>query len=187
MDDHELRAIYDGAVGNRIAWLFSAHRLKEAAALVFAAISEHDRDPPNEMYVEGFGVFDLRPPEGSVPLSSNPDLRGVYLYLASLAIENLLKGLWMRANVVAGGKLPREIAHHDLDALATAVGVTFDADERTFVDLAETALNLGRFPGPRSWDDPLCLPDDLNLNKVTDAFQRLYERLIDLLMDGVNF
>jgi len=79
---------YDGAVGDFTAWFFSADRLHDAARLVLAGIPSKERAPKSDV------------PEGYLALNSLPDLRGVCLYLATLSIENLLKGFWVQRNEV---------------------------------------------------------------------------------------
>lgn len=170
------RERYDAAVGDFIAWFISAARLRDAANLVLAGIPEKDRSPRYDV------------PEGYLAANSVPDLRGVYLYLASLSIENLLKGFWVQANEheYKNGKHPKAIKGHELGKLAMLANVTFDATEKSFVDLSRQAESLGRYPGPLDDSQDLVLPDEADINKMTMVFEALYERLRDELMKDVE-
>lgn len=173
----EVRApFYDSAMGDFIAWFSSADRLKAAAELVLAGVSERERHAQ-----EGI-------PDGFVAANAQPDLRGVYLYLAFLTVENLIKGIWIRENEgsVSGGTLPKEIDDHSILRLCEKVGLTLNQTELDFVELARNVDSLGRYPGPKSHSQDLVLPDDLDLMQMAATFEQLYWRLVGVLMEGVE-
>jgi hypothetical protein len=165
---------YDAAMRDFFAWFFSADRLREAAERILDGIPAASRRPRT-------GI-----PPGMVSVNSVPDLRSVYLYLATLSIENLLKGLWVQANEheYKHGRHPKAIWGHDLRALAGLVNVTFVPPEEAFLDLARQVESLGRYPGPLDDNQDFVLPDDVDIDRLAATYTGLYDRLaLDLMKD----
>ncbi len=164
--------------GDFTAWYLSAERLRDAANLVLAGIPEKDRGPTE------------RPPEFKdfVTVNAQPDLRGVYLYLGFLALENLLKGIWYEEHKKAlCVSPPKALSEHRLLPLCALLSVSLSDREREFVELARSVDFIGRYPSPiKNQGDELTLPDSLDLTASVAVFERLYDQLVTRLMKDVD-
>jgi hypothetical protein len=105
------------------------------------------------------------------------------LFLAAVAIENLLKALLMNKHpeYVSGGAFKNElISSHDLERIARAAGVALDPEESDFCKLGTVALkSLGRYRLGK------CAIKSFNGHGVNDHAFRVYGRLYKRLRQDV--
>ncbi|MGO9620239.1 MAG: hypothetical protein ACLPT6_02390 [Desulfobaccales bacterium] len=123
-----------------------------------------------------------------------PDLVGVIALLNGLAIENLLKGLWVKTNnpvVVVNGNLINELKTHKVITLIKDVnlkGVKFtlsDEERDLMVRLEKYVKWAGRYPIPKHSQEldpqplqdgtkfPLCFRFNYDENLISSIIKRL--------------
>jgi hypothetical protein len=108
-----------------------------------------------------------------------PSLWGIWALLAGLTLENLLKGMYVREHPesIKQGKLqPGLIKSHDLVALAGALAVALDGDERDLLATGSRAIvGWGRYPLPT---DLSKLEGEQSIHiRALDVFESLFQRL----------
>ena len=152
-------------------WLPKAAELYRSAEILFTA-----------WQVDIAPLRAWRPDSGVPDPDLPPNTITTAFFLAALAIENLLKAALVRndPSVVSGGKLGKQIKHHDLVKLATDAGVSLDEDEREFCQHAREAIaNFGRYPVGLSASTS---PGQVTVkSRAFPIFHKFYERLrVDL-------
>lgn len=106
---------------------------------------------------------DLQHSGDGIVTSAEPPVTGVYLMLAGLALEILMKGiLVMRKQNLDAESLMSKVKSHDLNYLARELGLKLDVQD-SFL-LARTSAHItwaGKYPTPLSFDEfvPRDFPD----------------------------
>jgi hypothetical protein len=122
-------------------------------------------------------------------------MRNVYVLLAGLAVENLLKGEMVRQKpeLVGGGMLAKEMKTHDLVKLASLAGLNtptpLSPQESNLLEIAsEACISWGRYPGGASSTKKgyIAPPDDLDLTSFRRVFESLFDRLEESVMEGID-
>jgi hypothetical protein len=163
-------------------WIHSAENLKTAANVILRSFRRALKlvDPSSDRPKIDFGI-------GLFP---------EYLWLAGLALENLMKGLCIARNpaLVGGGQIENwGKAGHDLNALARKADLTLSDQEKEILGrLAEYVRWAGKYPLPysasQSVPHPLGAPefDELVRWDNTDParIEALFERLRRLLQES---
>jgi hypothetical protein len=171
------RTLYQSAVCDIFGWFSSAERSRDVATLILTGMPEQERQP------------DRRFPPDAVAANPQPDLRGAYLYHAFLALENLLKGIWLHAHESELGSdvfSRSKVGHHNLQRLLNETGIALTHEEGELLQLAPLVSSLGRFPVSSNPADEFALSHMLDLNACSIVFEHLYVRLRDVLMADVT-
>ena len=131
---------YDNVGNMFVAWAWSAGSLQAAARLLK---THRDRFDPTQS-----NVGDVLPDEGKVLFPE--------LMLQGLAVENLLKALWVKrgSKLVAGGEYlgVKGAADHNLLQLANAVALQFSPMAKDVLKrLSIIITSAGRYPIPKKW------------------------------------
>jgi hypothetical protein len=158
-------------------WFLAAENHKETASLLLDSIPPAGR---------GQDAATARLTAGMVRVSVNPERRDHFLYHALLAIENLVKGIWVKRHpeIPAGDIFsPSHIGHHNLRRLFRAARVWASSAEWAFLHLAPLVNAVARFPVPIDAMSPMTIHDDLDLDQVNPTFLGLYGRLRDQLLE----
>ena len=118
-------------------------------------------------------------PDAKMPHPNHP-LLDVFVFLASLSIENLLKGFLVRDNpsLISGGKLRGDlITSHDLNRLANKINLAFSDEEQKFLTFGTMAIQYwGRYPIPKDINK---LESIRRVNaKIGQVYSGLYDRLL---------
>lgn len=117
---------------------------------------------------------------GKSQMLFKPQILFVSYFLAALAIENLLKGLFVVAHPdsVSAGEIKRNtLKSHWLIDLASEAGVCLSSEEKEFCRLGtEAILSFGRYHiGKRSSESPT----HVTINGAAfEVYSSLYERLM---------
>lgn len=160
------------AAGMASLWLAKANQLHRAAWLIWQAV-QNDFDEVGRAARHDYD-FDRDGLPQNLPSVMEP-----FVFLASLAIENLLKGMLVIAHpeYVKDGKLHGEvITRHDLLRLAREVNVDLDADERSFCELGTSAIeSWGRYPISKSVSK--MMSQIIIKGTVGGVFEHLFDRL----------
>ncbi len=172
------------------SWAAQADLLKRAAEVLWAAFyQDHqklmerlNRAMPDPATID---TTDLR----------NLHIFHIYLLIAGYAIENLLKGIIVKKNLIPSlhqprpelpTKLPSYLNSHNLMDLLQQAGLRCKSDdEREFLRvLSDYTTWAGRYPAPKHWKDlrpgeypaihyePLCVH-----NMFTTLFERWFKHL----------
>lgn len=175
---------FDAALGNRVAWWLTARTLRDAATMVHDGIPDAER--------QRYRGFDM---SGFTPLNSSAGIQNVFVFLAGLALENLLKGeiVRMNPNAVSGGKLQQTIKSHYLIDLARSAGLVvgdgLTVDEVEILAIAtEACFSWGRYPGGSAHDKPgsIAPPYTLDNQRFKQLFEALFDRLEASVMQGID-
>lgn len=113
-----------------------------------------------------------------------------YILLASLALENVLKGLLVAGDskLVSGGYLDKTLKSHKLVELARRINeLVLSNDEESILEVCQDAIPYwGRYPIPLEYKG--LKPKEAASSEFRDTFRtlhfRLCKRLYDLLKDG---
>lgn len=121
-------------------------------------------------------------------------LAAVQAMLLGYAIENLLKGIWIKAgnSMTADGRLNRvpSVGDHDLRGLAKAAGVTLSHDEEAVLGKLTAFVKFaGRYPIATTWEqikpvrigkNPVESPKFVSKEDL-DVADRLANRLMEVV------
>ncbi len=158
------------------SWLSYAEELEEAAEVLWA-----DRD--NGMLVEGDTQLD-----GSFVVKKSSAHSRSYILLASLALENVLKGLSIAsdATLISSGRLDKTLQSHKLLELAKKVdGLILSKDEKHILQVCQDAIPYwGRYPIPLEYKG--LKPKEAANDKFGACFRKLHFRLCKLLYEMVK-
>jgi hypothetical protein len=105
---------------------------------------------------------------------------------AGLAVENLIKGIWIAKDptLVEGGKLANRLLDHDLPRLAAKAGVEVNSEERTLLArLTPFVRWIGRYLTPAAEDS---FASSAIGSDDKDRIAQLVERLIAELNTTVS-
>jgi hypothetical protein len=153
MSNHELFPTAPHSGPNRVfdmlgmpdMWLEKARELHRSAALLFQQIQVDLESLESELT-----KMDLNRPHQSN--ATVPGLWHVWVFLESLALEHLVKALYIRSKPLEleNGKLRGDvIAKRDLTKMAENLAISLNADERSVLDYSTvTIMSWGRYPLP---------------------------------------
>jgi hypothetical protein len=160
--------------------------LRDAAALVFDSIAPADRHArPLQLpaHPSLARVKWIRLTPGAGP-------RNIYVFLAGLAMENILKADAVRLDgkAVSGGALSEAIRTHDLNRLAKLVGASplTKAETKMLAIATEACISWGRYPGGVAHNKGyIAPPDDLDFDRFRRTFEALFDRIVDRVWPAV--
>lgn len=163
-----------------VGWLEYSEELEEAAETLWA-----DRD--NRMLLQAETQLD-----GSMLSKKSSAHSRSYILLASLALENVLKGLIIAndAKLIASGKLDKSLKSHNLIDLTVRIdGLTLSKAEKHVIQVCQDAIPYwGRYPIPLEYRG--LKPVEVANDKFRTCFRQLHFRLCkslyDLVKDGWN-
>ena len=150
---HEL--LFDSALRSQFAWRRKAAHLLKAGIVILAKSA--DARPAAEALLKGekkdFSA------EEAAPLEEF-QLYDIGLFLVTLAIENLLKGLWVGRNYKRIKKINNmrkdlpELTTHKLGDVAKAAAMKLSSQEESLLsDLSKIIVWYGRYPAPLKVDE----------------------------------
>ena len=162
-------------------WLAKANELNRAAWLIWQGV-QYDF---NEVRRVACRDYD---PDKNIPLQHLPPVMDPFVFLAALAIENLLKGILVIAHpeYVKDGKLRGElISSHDLLRLAKEVNVDLNEDERSFCELGTSAIEgWGRYPISKNVGK---MASQITVKgTVGEVFEQLFDRLAAMTISSLR-
>ncbi|MGA2624731.1 MAG: hypothetical protein ABSF91_12805 [Bacteroidota bacterium] len=115
-----------------------------------------------------------------------PFLLDVFIFLAALSIENLLKGILLCGNpeLISGGKLKEKslITSHKLSKLSKDSGIDFTEDELEFMEVGTSAIHSwGRYPIPKNY----CQLESSRTIKldIGEVYNELFTKLLSKLKE----
>lgn len=130
-------------LGWPLHWKRKAEELHRASAAIYQTVL--DDHAANNGWAAALrqGTTLPQPP---IPMTD------VFVFLAALALENVLKGLYVHEHpeCIDDGKLRGEvIKSHDLDEIARHLNITVNADEKLVLEYGSLAItSWGRYPVP---------------------------------------
>ncbi|GEM_PF-2885790 len=159
--------------GMSLFWLSKAEQMDRMVRLGYTAWRED---------VEAIRAHREDPKQNVLP--SRPTTLVVAFFLASTAIENLLKASLVVENpeCISKGRFQgKVIGKHNLLRIAEDAGIALNPDERDFCELgSEAILSFGRYHiGKKAADSP-------NRVTVRDSAFPIYERLYDRLRKRIE-
>jgi hypothetical protein len=160
------------------SWLSYAEELEEAAEVLWA-------DSGKGVLIEGNTQVD-----GSFVAKKFSAFSRSYILLASLALENVLKGLIIAgdATLVSTGRLDKKLQTHKLIELSRKVdGLILSEDEQHILQVCQDAIpSWGRYPVPLEYKG--LKPEEAANHEFRACFRRLHFRLCrslyELVKDG---
>ena len=154
MTPAQIQHRFDCAIRSNFAWTRKAQQLYTVGLRTLEDVAA--AKPKAEITARSSGK--LSPEEDSV--FEEYMLYEVGFFLIALAVENLLKALWVGKHYLSISGVEnirrdlRDLAQHDLNAIAESAGLNRSADE---VDLMETLKQCilwhGRYPTPTRRQD----------------------------------
>jgi hypothetical protein len=160
------------------SWLSYAEELEEAAEALWE-VSD------NGMLVEGDTQLD-----GSLVVKKSSAHSRSYILLASLALENVLKGLIIAsdANLISTGRLDKTLQSHKLLDLAKKIaGLVLSKDEKHILQVCQDAIPYwGRYPIPLEYKGlkPKAAANDKFHTRFRKLHFRLCKSLYEMVKDG---
>lgn len=158
------------------SWLSYAEELEEAAEALWA-------DSDNGLLVEGDTQLD-----GSFVVKKSSAHSRSYILLASLALENVLKGLIIASNaeLISSGRLDKTLQSHKLLDLAKKVdGLILSKDEKHILLVCQDAIPYwGRYPIPLEYKG--LKPKAAANDKFHTCFRKLHFKLSKSLYEMVK-
>jgi hypothetical protein len=162
------------------SWLEYAEELEAAAEALWA-------DSGNGMVLQAETQLD-----GSLLTSKVTAHSRSYILLASLALENILKGLIIAndPSLITSGSLAKSITSHKLIELAKKInGLVLSSEERNILQICQDAIPYwGRYPIPLEYQG--LKPAEAASDKFRSCFRQLHFRLCkqlyDLIKDGLD-
>jgi hypothetical protein len=154
MDPILKQSLFDSALRSQFAWRRKAAQLLNSGMLILQKAA--DARPAAEEL--------LNRKEKRFTAAESAPLEEFYLYdvglfLVALAIENLLKGLWVGRNFKQIKNIRNlrkdlhELATHDLEKVADATDIWLSSDERRLLaDLSKIIVWYGRYSTPMKAD-----------------------------------
>jgi len=146
----EIAQLYDSAIGSQMAWRLKSTQLFAAARMIFQQAFKYKTVATKFRTI---GSRTLTPKESrEFEEWLQHEIAG---FLLALAMENLLKALWVGKNrrriknIERINKQLDEICNHNLVALCKKAGFTITYFEKTFLTaLTEAIFWQGRYPVP---------------------------------------
>lgn len=157
-----------------VGWLEYSEELEEAAEELWAGNG-------NGILLQAETQLD-----GSMLIKKSSAHSRSYILLASLALENVLKGLIIAndAKLIASGKLDKSLKSHNLIDLAKRVdGLILSKDEKRILQVCQDAIPYwGRYPIPLEYKG--LKPVEAVNDKFRTCFRQLHYRLCKSLYDS---
>ena len=159
--------------GSSLFWVTKADELHRMVELGFLAWRDDIQAIRTFAHSKGFGEYNHR-----------PSTLTVSYFLASLAIENLLKAILIREHpeyVKDGRFRGSAIGSHDLKMIANEAGIALSDDEQDFCELGtECILSFGRYHMAKNVTDS---PTQVS---VKDSAFAVYESLFGRLKTDIH-
>ncbi|MCK4849734.1 MAG: hypothetical protein KAT11_00210 [Phycisphaerae bacterium] len=131
-------------------WLARAKRLHRAAEIVFQSVQQ------DVTMTRKHAAALKQDPKAVLSFPEQP-LIPEFLLLAALALENLLKGIFVREHpdCISKGRMRGNfVTSHGLVELADKNNILLSDSERTLLSLAESAIaDWGRYPIPKNFGE----------------------------------
>jgi len=158
------------------SWLSFAEELAQAAEVLWA-------ENGNGILLDSNTQLD-----GKFVVKKSPAHSRSYILLASLALENVLKGLLIAsdARLISSGRLDKALKSHKLLELARKVdGLELSEDDKHILQVCQDAIPYwGRYPNPLEYK---CLtPEEAATEMFHDCFRKLHFRLCKSLYEMVK-
>jgi len=139
------RRMFREGGGDPSSWLYNAEALIRAARSLLPMMDADHRKLADPTVTTGF----------EAPIAP------IYMLLVGLAIENLLKGIYVARNptTCSSDRLPRELTQHKTIEFCERLGLSISQAEGLLLERIETfVVWAGRYPIPRSLDGLLPRP-----------------------------
>jgi len=105
------------------------------------------------------------------------DLAYVALFLCSISLENLIKGLYIlrNENCCSNGELPKILTTHNILSIAEKANIKLKEEERELCDFAgHVILWWGKYPVPKRYDQ---IFGGLSFeHSIFDTYKSLYKK-----------
>ncbi len=134
-----------------IAWIMRAEEQFRAAMILL----EHSWKARTTLDREYFaqGSHEIEPNSKEDELLKDNRVSVEAGLLASLAMENLLSGLWIAQHYAKRTQAPKELAGHNLVILAEKCNISLDNEKRALLETMSDALrSFGKYPSARNKD-----------------------------------
>jgi len=156
-----------------IGWLEYSEELEEAAEILWANSGN------------GFSLQAETQLDDSTLIKKSSAHSRSYILLASLALENALKGLIIAndAKLISSGKLDKSLKSHNLTDLAKKIdGLILSKDEKRILQVCQDAIPYwGRYPIPLEYKG--LKPVQAVNDRFRACFRQLHYRLCKSLYD----
>jgi hypothetical protein len=148
-------------------WFFTAISLRNAANLVFGNLAADELDP-------------YQVPDGMIWAAPSHTAVNVYVFLAGLALENLIKAEYFRMHpdAIEDGKLPKPIGNHNLNELAKVAQLEVTSEDSWLLTVTTEAItSWGRYPtGKEHNRGDIGPPINFEPRTFDDALDSFFER-----------
>jgi hypothetical protein len=155
MDPSLHQHFFDSALRSPYAWRHKGLQLLQSGIII---LEKSAAAQPIAEALLSSGQTEFSAEEGA-PLDEY-ELYNIGLFLVALAIENLLKGLWVGRNSERIKQITNmrtnlpEITNHQLFKVAEAAGMSLSDEEKSLLnDLSKIILWSGRYPAPSNVND----------------------------------
>ena len=142
---------YDMVGQSAMFWMVKAEDLRRAARLIWVGV-EHDFNDLRKIRDDNFDAE-------SYLSTITPSVMDTFYFIASLSIENLLKGILIfdDDDYLRNGKMHGKlITSHDLIDLVKEARIKLNSNEKIFCELGTSCiLHWGRYPIPKNKNDTI--------------------------------
>lgn len=163
---------YDNAGKQPVNWMPKAAQINRAARIIFKIVEKDFNKLSRQSRLDNDKSVEIEP--------TYPFLMDVFIFLAALAIENLLKGILMisKPGLISGGKLTGNlITSHKLSDLSIGSEIEFTEEENELLHAGTEAIeSWGRYPIPKNVRK---LKSSRTIKLVIgEIYNKLYDKLV---------
>lgn len=161
------KALFEKTAANPRSWQEEARRLACAANVLMWAIED-------------------RPQKNNLQTSGYLSIKSV-LFLYALAVENLIKGIWVArgGQPLLNGVLAKKLSTHQLGLLTRQAGINLSNRDAGLLDWLQQLIESGKYPISRSLERQLRLPG-FGLSSTIPRILALLEQLEADMADSVS-